>query len=182
MMQAVCLPCANVVLGRSSTSVDSGRITVRATGYTPHEVRRRKLSGDAGHGSEPVGLRVGKVQPGVILTPIWGKRERPLPEVSDTRQGLVRTSTLAFGADGRQGRCDVVAEAIYRAATEMGLLVAGGGSADVMAVGAGSRQADEWVRSTRDPSSSARRPVHPLCSADILNAIPERAAQSRVRA
>ena len=70
-----------------------------------------------------------------ITTPIWGKLEPAVPEVSDYGQGLARMSR-SFLAQMEGGTLpDVVAEAIYRAATQDGpLRVPVGDDADVLAV------------------------------------------------
>ena len=94
-----------------------------------------------------------------------------MPEVSDYGDRLARTSRL-FVAQMEGGTSpDVVAEAIYRAATEDGpLQVPVGDDADVLAVARARATPDEWVSIYADPDE--QRFVDrftQLCSADILN-------------
>jgi hypothetical protein len=107
----------------------------------------------------------------VIITPIWGKRALAVPEVSDYGQGLARTSRLFLAQLEGGTSPDVVAEAIYRAATEDGPLhVPVGDDADVLAVARARATPDEWVSIYADPDE--QRFVDrftQLCSADILN-------------
>jgi len=94
-----------------------------------------------------------------------------MPEVSDYGQGLARGSRLFLAQLEGGTSPDVVAEAIYRAATEDGpLRVPVGDDADVLAVARARATPDEWVSIYADPDE--QRFVDrftQLCSADILN-------------
>jgi hypothetical protein len=91
--------------------------------------------------------------------------------VSDYGQGLARTSRLFLAQMEGGTSPDVVAEAIYRAATEEGPLhVLVGDDADVLAVARSRATPDEWVSIYAEPDN--QRFVDrftQLCSADILN-------------
>jgi hypothetical protein len=94
-----------------------------------------------------------------------------VPEVSDYGQGVARMSR-SFLAQMEGGTLpDVVAEAIYRAATEDGpLRVPVGDDADVLAVARARTTPDEWISIFAEPDE--QRFVDRftrLCGADILN-------------
>ncbi len=120
---------------------------------------------------KPFGVRVAIIEPGVVLTPIWGKGEVALPEAHEYGQAMARLSRT-FGPQMDGGTTpDLVAEAIYRAATEDGPLhVLVGADAEVLADARGRATADEWVSIYTEPDE--RRFVEratELCRADILS-------------
>src|SRR5258707_1802522 len=125
MMQAV-LPSLRERRAGAIVNVTSiaGRITVPCHGYYYAATKSAvaTLSETLAMEVRPFGIRVANIQPGVILTPIWGKRERAAPEVSDYGQGLARTSRLFLAQMEGRTSPDVVAGAIYRAATDEGPL------------------------------------------------------------
>lgn len=187
MMQAV-LPSLRERRAGAIVNVTSiaGRITVPCNGYyAATKSAVATLSETLAMEVRPFGIRVANIEPGVILTPIWGKREPAVPEVSDYGQGLVRTSRLLLAQMEGGTLPDVVAEAIYRAATEDGpLYVPVGDDADVLAVARARATPDEWVSIYAEPDE--QRFVDrftQLCSADILNPPSLNARRkSRVRA
>src|SRR5258706_2044636 len=124
MMQAV-LPSLRERRAGAIVNVTSiaGRITVPCNGYyAATKSAVATLTETLAMEVRPFGIRVANIQPGVILTPIWGKREPAAPEVSDYGQGLSRTLRLVLAQMEGGTSPDVVAEAIYRAATEDGPL------------------------------------------------------------
>jgi NAD(P)-dependent dehydrogenase (short-subunit alcohol dehydrogenase family) len=83
MMQAVIVNITSMM----------GRITLQCHGYyAATKFAVAALSETLAMEVRPFGIRVANIEPGVILTPIWGKREPAVPEVSDCGQGLARTS------------------------------------------------------------------------------------------
>ena len=143
MMQAV-LPSLRERRAGAIVNVTSiaGRITVPCNGYyAATKSAVAALSETLAMEVRPFGIRVANIQPGVILTPIWGKREQAVPEVSDYGQGLARTLRL-FSAQLEGGTSpDAVAEAIYRAATEDASPRAGGKRCECVGSGADARNA-----------------------------------------
>jgi NAD(P)-dependent dehydrogenase (short-subunit alcohol dehydrogenase family) len=173
MMQAV-LPFlrerrAGAIVNVTSTM---GRVTFPCAGYyAATKSAVAALSETLAIEVRPFGIRVANIEPGVVLTPIWGKHGPVLPEVSEYGRGLARMSRL-FAAQMEGGTSpDVVAEAIYRAATEDGPLhVPVRDDADVIAVARARATPDEWVSILAEPDE--QRFVDrftQLCSADILN-------------
>src|SRR5258708_36513256 len=167
MMQAV-LPSLRERRAGAIVNVTSraGRITVPCNGYyAATKSAVATLSETLAMEVRPFGIRVANIQPGVILTPIWGKRERAAPEVSDYGQGLARTSRLFLAQMEGGTSPDVVAEAIYRAATEEGpLYVLGGGRCGWAGWWRGRAQRALWgFRSTRDPMTTASATGLPRC-------------------
>jgi NAD(P)-dependent dehydrogenase (short-subunit alcohol dehydrogenase family) len=64
---------------------------------------------------KPFGIKVAIIEPGVILTPIWGKSEPLMPENHPYQQAMARLLRL-FGAQMEGGTMpDAVARAIYDA-------------------------------------------------------------------
>jgi NAD(P)-dependent dehydrogenase (short-subunit alcohol dehydrogenase family) len=173
MMQAV-LPSlrergAGAIVNVTSIS---GRITFPCTGYyAATKSAVAVLTETLAMEVRPFGIRVANIQPGVILTPMWGKREPAVPEVSKYGEGLARALSL-FSAQMEGGTLpDVVAEAIYRATTEDGPLhVPVGDDADVLAAARARATPDEWISIYAEPDE--QRFVDrftQLCGADILN-------------
>src|SRR3979490_1225282 len=174
MMQAV-LPSLRERRAGAIVNVTSiaGRIAVPCNGsYAATKSAVPPLTETLAVEVRPFGIRVANIQPGVILTPIWGKREAAVPEASDYGQGLARTSRFFLAQMEGGTSPDVAAEAIYRAATEDGPLhVPVGDDADVLAMARARATPDEWVSIYAEPDE--QRFVDrftQLCSADILNA------------
>jgi NAD(P)-dependent dehydrogenase (short-subunit alcohol dehydrogenase family) len=173
MMQAV-LPFLRERRTGAIVNVTSmiGRITLPCAGYyAATKSAVAALSETLAMEVRPFGIRVANIEPGVILTPIWGKLEPAVPELSDYGQGLARMSR-SFLAQMEDGTLpDVVAEAIYRAATEDGpLRVPVGDDADVLAVARARATPDEWISIFTEPDE--QRFIDrftQLCGADILN-------------
>jgi len=173
MMQAV-LPSMRARRTGAIINITSmmGRITLPCHGYyAATKFALTAISETLAMEVRPFGIRVASIEPGVILTPIWGKREPAVPEVSDYGQGLARLSRT-FGAQMEGGTTpDVVAEAIYQAAIEDGPLhVLVGDDAEVLVVARARATPDEWVSIYAEPDE--QRFVDrftQLCGADILN-------------
>jgi NAD(P)-dependent dehydrogenase (short-subunit alcohol dehydrogenase family) len=95
----------------------------------------------------PLGIRVAIIEPGVVLTPIWGKRAPTMPAMPEYRQGqdrLMRTfeSQMEGGVTP-----DVVAEAIYRAAIggDDRIRIQVGEDAEVWAAARDRSTTEQWV-------------------------------------
>jgi short-subunit dehydrogenase len=119
----------------------------------------------------PFGIRVASIEPGVILTPMWAKREPAASEAADYAQAWTRLSRT-FGAQMEGGTTpDVVAEAIYRAATEDGPLhVTVGDDADVLVTAHARAAPEEWISAYADLDEQRFVDrLTQLCGADILN-------------
>jgi len=172
MMQAV-LPSLRERRAGTIVNVTSmmGRITLPCHGfYAATKYALAAITETLAMEVKPFGIRVASIEPGVILTPIWTKRAPAVP-ASDYAQGVARLART-FGAQMEGGTTpDVVAEAIYRAATEDGPVhVPVGDDADVLVVARARATPDEWVSIYADPDEQrfVDRFTH-LCGADILN-------------
>ena len=173
MIQAV-LPSLRERRAGAIVNVTSimGRMTLPCFGYyAATKFALAAISETLAMEVRPFGIRVASVEPGVILTPIWGKPQPAVPEVSDYGQGLARLSRT-LGAQMEGGTTpDVVAEAIYRAATKDGPFhVPVGDDADVLVVARARATPDEWISICAEPDE--QRFVErftQLCGADILN-------------
>lgn len=96
---------------------------------------------------KPFGVRVAIVEPGVILTPIWGKGERLMPDDHPYQLAVGRLMRL-FGAQMDGGTTpDVVARAIYRAVSEgaVKLRYPVGSDAEAIAAARDRMTAAEWA-------------------------------------
>jgi len=147
-----------------------GRITLPIHAYyTATKFALASLTETLAMEVRPLGIRVSSVEPGVVLTPIWSKPGSAIPEVSDYSQAQARLEQV-FGAQMEGGTPpEVVAEAIFRAATEDGPVhVPVGDDAEV------------WIRAHAEPEKWASAFVEPneqefadqltgLCGADVLN-------------
>jgi len=118
MMQAV-LPAmrerrSGVIVNVTSTMA---RITLPCHGYyAATKCALFALSESLAMEMRPLGIRVAIIEPGVVLTPIWGKRAPEMPPMPEYRQGLDRLMRT-FESQMEGGLTpDVVAEAIYGAA------------------------------------------------------------------
>ena len=97
--------------------------------------------------AKPLGIKVAIVEPGVILTPIWGKGERPSAEGSPYRRAMERLGRL-FRAQRVDGTpAEVVAQAIFDAVEEgcVKLRYPVGPDAEVMAAARDRMTAAEWA-------------------------------------
>jgi len=151
------------------TSV-AGRITLPCHGYyTATKFALASLTETLAMEVRPLGVRVVSVEPGVILTPIWSKPGAAPPEVPDYSQAWERLMR-AFGAQLDGGAPpEIVAEAIFRTATEDGPVhVPVGDDAEV------------WIKAHVNPEEWASIFAEPdeqrfvdrftaLCGADVLN-------------
>jgi NAD(P)-dependent dehydrogenase (short-subunit alcohol dehydrogenase family) len=97
--------------------------------------------------AKPLGIKVAIIEPGVILTPIWGKGERPSAEGSPYQRALERMGRL-FRAQRVEGTPpEVVAQAIFEAVEEgcVKLRYPVGPDAEVMAAARDRMTAAEWA-------------------------------------
>jgi NAD(P)-dependent dehydrogenase (short-subunit alcohol dehydrogenase family) len=173
MMQAV-LPSMRERRAGAVVNVTSmmGRVTLPSHGYyAATKFALGALTETLAMEVRPLGIRVVNIEPGVILTPIWSKGRPPVSEPAEYGQARARLSRT-FRAQMEGGTTpDVVAEAIYRAATANGpVSVPVGDDADVLAAARSRATPDEWVSIYADPDE--QRFVDrftQLCGADILN-------------
>ncbi len=155
MMQAV-LPSmrarrAGVVINVTSMM---GRITLPGHGsYAATKFALGAMTESLAMEVRPHGIRVALIEPGVILTPIWGKRDIPLPEGHEYGAAMSRLMRI-FGSQFEGGTpSEVVAEAIWDAATrsDTPLHVPVGPDAEVLAVLRDALTPDEWVSVLAEP-------------------------------
>ncbi len=147
-----------------------GRITLPTHGYyTATKFALAALTETLAMEVRPLGIRVVSIEPGVIVTPIWTKPGSDVLEVADYSQATGRLSR-SFGAQLEEGAPpDIVAEAIFRAATQDGPVhVPVGDDAEV------------WIRAHANPDRWASIFAEPdeqqfvdqftdLCGTDVLN-------------
>jgi NAD(P)-dependent dehydrogenase (short-subunit alcohol dehydrogenase family) len=155
MMQAV-LPSmrarrTGVVINVTSMM---GRITLPGHGsYAATKFALGAMTESLAMEVRPHGIRVALIEPGVILTPIWGKRDITLPE--DHAYGAAMSRLMRVFASQFDGGTppEVVAEAIWDAATrpETPLHVPVGPDAEVLAVLRDALSPDEWVSVLAEP-------------------------------
>lgn len=147
-----------------------GRVTLPTHGYyTATKFALAALTETLAMEVRSLGVRVVSVEPGVIVTPIWTKPGSEVPQVADYGQAEGRLAR-AFGAQLEGGAPpEIVAEAIYRAATEDGPVHVPVGE-----------DAEVWIRAHADPDQWAAIFAEPderrfegrftdLCGADVLN-------------
>jgi NAD(P)-dependent dehydrogenase (short-subunit alcohol dehydrogenase family) len=132
-----------------------GRLTLPAHGsYAATKFALGALSESLAMEVRRFGVRVALIEPGVILTPIWGKRDVALPADHAYAAAMTRLMRI-FGSQFEGGTPPVVvAEAIWKAAHDPAppLHIPVGPDADVW-VGARERlSADEWVTLLAEPS------------------------------
>ena len=108
---------------RSGTIVNvtsmMGRITLGGHGfYSATKFALAAISESLAIEMKPFGVKVAIIEPGVILTPIWGKADSVMPEGHPYGQAMGRLFRL-FGAQMEGGtKPDIVARAIYEAVRE----------------------------------------------------------------
>jgi NAD(P)-dependent dehydrogenase (short-subunit alcohol dehydrogenase family)/predicted ester cyclase len=155
MMQAV-LPSMRTRRRGTVINVTSamGRITLPGHGsYAATKFALGAISESLAMEVRPFGIRVGIVEPGVILTPIWGKRDIALPDghAYDAVMGrLMRIFAPQFEGGTPP---DVVAEAIWGAVTRpdtpVHLVV--GPDAECLVAARQRLTPDEWVAVMSEP-------------------------------
>jgi NAD(P)-dependent dehydrogenase (short-subunit alcohol dehydrogenase family) len=147
-----------------------GRVTLPNHGYyTATKFALASLTETLAMEMRPLGVRVVSVEPGVILTPIWNKPVSATPDVPDYAQAQARFMR-AFGAQMEDGTPpEVVAEAIFKAATEDGPVHLPVGEDSEVWVRAHTNH-EEWVSIFAEPDEQqfADR-FNDLCGADVLN-------------
>jgi NAD(P)-dependent dehydrogenase (short-subunit alcohol dehydrogenase family) len=120
MMQAV-LPSMRTRRSGTVVNVTSilGHMTLGCHGfYAATKFALAAVSEALAMEAKPFGIQVAIVEPGVILTPIWSKGERLMPEGHPYRQAMERLWRL-FRAQMEGGTMpDAVARAIYQAVQE----------------------------------------------------------------
>jgi NAD(P)-dependent dehydrogenase (short-subunit alcohol dehydrogenase family) len=155
MIQAV-LPSMRERRGGVVVNVTSimGRITLPCHGYyAATKFALAALSESLAMEVKPFGVRVAVIEPGVILTPIWGKRDVPMPEGHEYGQAMGRLSrTFASQMEGGT-LADAVAEAIYDAATrhDAPLRIPVGDDAHVLAAARHRVTLEDWVSLYTEP-------------------------------
>jgi NAD(P)-dependent dehydrogenase (short-subunit alcohol dehydrogenase family) len=147
-----------------------GRVTLPTHAYyTATKFALAALTETLAMEVRPLGIRVTSVEPGVILTPIWTKPGSAIPEVSDYSQAQARLERV-FGAQMEGGTLPVVvAEAIFKAATEDGPVHVPVGD-DAVALIRAHAEPDAWASIFAEPDEKkfADRLIG-LCGADVLN-------------
>jgi NAD(P)-dependent dehydrogenase (short-subunit alcohol dehydrogenase family) len=146
---------------RSGTVVNvtsiMGRITLPCHGYyAATKFALEAVSESLAMEMQPFGVRVAIIEPGVILTPIWGKRQPAMPAAHEYRPALERLrSTLGAQMDGGT-LPDVVADAIYATVTNQAspLHVPVGEDAELMAAVRDRTTADEWISLFAEPDKA----------------------------
>jgi NAD(P)-dependent dehydrogenase (short-subunit alcohol dehydrogenase family) len=149
MMQAV-LPSMRERRSGTVVNVTSvmGHVTLGCHGfYAATKFALAAVSESLAVEMRPFGVKVVIIEPGVILTPIWGKAETVTPPGDPYQQTMGRLSRL-FGAQLDGGtKADAVAHAIYEAVQEGGtkLRYAVGADAEAIAAARDRMTAGEWA-------------------------------------
>jgi NAD(P)-dependent dehydrogenase (short-subunit alcohol dehydrogenase family) len=149
MMQAV-LPSMRARRSGTVVNVTSilGHMTMGCHGfYSASKFALAALSDALAMEARPFGIKVAIIEPGVILTPIWNKGERLMPEDHPYRHSTRRLWHM-FRAQMEGGTTpDVVARAIYEAVQEGGtkLRYPVGADAEVIAAARDRMTAAEWA-------------------------------------
>jgi NAD(P)-dependent dehydrogenase (short-subunit alcohol dehydrogenase family) len=155
MMQAV-LPSMRERRSGTIVNVTSimGRITLPCHGcYAATKFALEAVSESLAMEMQPFGVRVAIIEPGVILTPIWGKRRPPVPADHEYGPALERLRTT-FAAQMDGGTLPhVVADAIYETVTNQTapLHVPVGDDAELLAAVRNRVTADEWISLFAEP-------------------------------
>jgi len=149
MMQAV-LPSMRARRSGTVVNVTSvlGHVTMGCHGfYAATKFALAAVSEALAAEMKPFGIRVGIIEPGVILTPIWNKGERSMPKDHPYRQSVDRMFRLFRSQMDGGTKPDAVASAIYEAVAEGAtkLRYPVGEDADVMAAARDRMTAAEWV-------------------------------------
>jgi NAD(P)-dependent dehydrogenase (short-subunit alcohol dehydrogenase family) len=159
MMQAV-LPSMRERRTGAVVNVTSvmGRITLPCHGYyAATKFALAAISESLAMEVKPFGIKVAIIEPGVILTPIWGKRDGFMPDEHEYGRPMGRLYRV-FGSQMDGGTTpDIVAEAIYDAATREGvpLRVPVGADAVVWAAARDRVTSEEWVSLHAEPDEDA---------------------------
>lgn len=147
-----------------------GRVTLPSHGYyTATKFALASLTESLAMEVGSLGIRVVSIEPGVILTPIWTKPGVASPEVPDYAQSWARLMR-AFGAQMENGAPpEIVAEAIFKAATEDGPVHAPVGDDAEVWIKAHANP-DEWtsIFAEADEQRFVDR-FTDLCGVDVLN-------------
>jgi NAD(P)-dependent dehydrogenase (short-subunit alcohol dehydrogenase family) len=155
MMQAV-LPSMRERRSGTVVNVTSimGRITLPCHAYyAATKFALGAVSESLAMEMQPFGVRVAIIEPGVILTPIWGKRQPPMPPAHEYGPALERLRcTFAAQMDGGT-LPHTVAQAIYETVTNPAapLHVPVGDDAELMAVVRDRVTAEEWISLFAEP-------------------------------
>ena len=119
----------------------------------------------------PFGIRVASIEPGVVVTPIWGKRSVQTPEGDAYARSLARLRQTFISQMEGGTTADVVADAIYRAADQEGPIhVPVGADAEVLIAARNRTTTEQWasIYTERDEPLFTER-LTALCGVDILN-------------
>jgi NAD(P)-dependent dehydrogenase (short-subunit alcohol dehydrogenase family) len=159
MMQAV-LPAMRERRTGAIVNVTSimGRVTLPCHGYyAATKFALAAVSESLAMEVRSFGIKVAIIEPGVILTPIWGKRDGFMPEDHEYERAMGRLYRV-FASQMEGGTTpDVVAEAIYDAASrdDAPLRTPVGDDAQVWAAGRDRAGSEEWVALHAEPDEDA---------------------------
>jgi NAD(P)-dependent dehydrogenase (short-subunit alcohol dehydrogenase family) len=135
-----------------------GRLTLPCHGaYAATKFALAALSETLAMEMRPFGVRVAIVEPGVVLTPIWGKRTVTMPEGHEYGPAMTRLLRI-FESQMEGGTLpDVVAQAIYDAVTDEDapVRIPVGEDAEVLAAARDRVTTDEWVSMLTEPDENA---------------------------
>jgi NAD(P)-dependent dehydrogenase (short-subunit alcohol dehydrogenase family) len=173
MMQAI-LPAMRERRSGAVVNVTSmmGRITLPCHGYyAATKFALAALTETLAMEVAPFGIRVASIEPGVILTPIWSKGAAPVLDDPSYRQGLSRLMKTFMSQMEGGTPADVVAAAIYQAATESGPIhVLVGEDAEVLVAARDRTTADVWASTYAEPDERRfAEGLTGLCGVDILD-------------
>jgi NAD(P)-dependent dehydrogenase (short-subunit alcohol dehydrogenase family) len=188
MMQAV-LPSMRERRSGTVVNVASimGRITLPCHGYyAATKFALEAVSESLAMEMQPFGVRVAIIEPGVILTPIWGKRQPSLPAVHEYGPALERLwRTFAPQMDGGT-LPGIVGQAIYETVTNPAapLHVPVGDDAELISAVRDRVTAEEWISLFAEPDKDrfvAR--AAEMFGVDMMNppSLNARRASSRAR-
>jgi NAD(P)-dependent dehydrogenase (short-subunit alcohol dehydrogenase family) len=173
MMQAI-LPAMRERRSGAIVNVTSmmGRITLPCHGYyAATKFALAAVTETLAMEVAPFGIRVASIEPGVILTPIWSKGPAPALDDARYRQGLSRLMQTFMSQMEGGTPADVVAAAIYQAATENGPIhVLVGEDAEVLVSARNRTTADVWASTYAEPDEHRfAEGLTGLCGVDFLN-------------
>ena len=155
MMQAV-LPAMRIRRHGIVINISSvmGRLTLPGHGsYAATKFALGALTESLAMEVRPFGVRVALIEPGVILTPIWGKRGVALPDGHAYQAAMARLMRI-FGSQFEGGTPPgTVADAVWYAAQhpDPPLHIPVGPDADVWVAVRQRLSADEWVSLLAEP-------------------------------
>jgi NAD(P)-dependent dehydrogenase (short-subunit alcohol dehydrogenase family) len=155
MMQAV-LPSMRERRSGTVVNVTSvmGHLTLGCHGfYAAAKFALAAVSESLAIEAQPFGIRVAIIEPGVILTPIWGKAEFVMPPDHPYQFALKRLMRLFESQLDEGAPADIVASAIYNAVQEGGTKIRYpvGPDAEALVQARDRMTAAEWVELLSEP-------------------------------